>query len=291
MPTTPIPIGTEITVGDVILKILVDPFEGGIDERGRPWRTVAYLCPGSDVDTACDTLKGIGTSAFLRPHRYPNNENLLVQSVQFKLKGPRSKGTHLVTAPYAVIHCQYGTPEFDIYGEDTSQAFGGLSIPWASYQIRGGTETVPWPKPPNFVGGGTYRFADAVYNDAGIYPDAYSLTYYVATKQYIIRRSKVPNFQLFDDLLESLEGKVNASPLFNRPRGTMLLLPTDYDADFDGAGKRLGEFTMAWSYRAVEHNARPVPGKLGKFSVVEDADENNDYAYTDDFNLLFEFGL
>lgn len=287
MPEYALPPGDPITVHGTRLWSRLDPFEGGIDAQGRPWRVVSYLCLGDEVNEACDHLKGIvAGDDWPKPHKFPLNLNLICQEVSFKLKGPRSKGGNLVKAPFAEIVATYGVSSSDIFGDFPEQTFGGEAIPWTTWQVRGGEEIVPWPAAPTGVEELAYTFhEDSDYVD--IDPDVRTLSRRVATKDLIVRRQKIKNYGVFDAILTSLQGKVNAAEWWGLPRGTVLLRPNDYDTDWSPGGGRLGDFTMVFAWREVEHNAFPVPGHFGKFAVVTNPANtviSHEYA---DFSPLF----
>lgn len=298
MPTPPLPVDADLTVGGYPLAILVDPFSGGIDERGAPWWEVQYLGSGMDKDPAkiCNALKGIGEYVsvpygFPQPHRYIGSPNLACQSVRFKLCGGRRGGPLGSQAPLAKYYATYGVPPFDVFGDQNQVAFGDEATPWTMYSVRGGEEVIRWPasSDPADLGEGIFVFEAGSAGD-GIAPDVTALSCRIALKDYIIRRSMIPNFQEFDDLLTSLQNKTNNAPVFGRPAGELLVRPNDYDVGVDPSGLKTGDFTVVISWKQWGWNAEPVPGKFGVFSDIETPSGAKKYqsaSYTD----LLRFGL
>ncbi len=297
MPTTSLPSGHALTVEGFPLWVRTDPFEYGIDEQGRPWRAVAYVCDGDDGPAVADALMGInsGSSSLFdqpKPHKYPGNENLLCLSVRGKPKGARGPGTQLVKGPLAEIHATYGVPEFDVYGEDFDQSFGdetGEPIPWARYLIRGGLEMIPWPIDEYTDTEGQFLF-DIGSDGEGIVPAVRNLVYRMPVKDYIIRRSKIPNLPLFDAMYTSYMGTVNDAAVWGKDAGTILCEPHDYDIAWDSSGARMGEFTMVFRWRKYPWTWEPVPGKFGVFAPVRDSSANRMYEEAD-FETMLRYGV
>jgi hypothetical protein len=267
---------------------MIDPFSGAIDQNGRPSREVAYLVDGATVGPACDALKGIGTFTsspynWPTPHRYPGNTNLVCLSVRFETRGPRRSGPQLITSPLAVVYANYGVPDLDIYGDRPEQAFDPANpIPWASYEVRNGKESIP-------LKADGLKYKSATY--AGIAPTS-TLQVRIPTKDYILRRSMIPDFNAYAGILEALEGTVNLNPWWGRAKGRFLFDGFDKSYDFDASGKQVGDFSMYFVYRGIDHNAEPVDGMPGTYDVITDEATGLllNYPYGD-FSPITEYGL
>lgn len=293
MPTPSLPPGTKVTIGGIQASVRIDPFEFGIDERGRPWRTVSYLVLGEQGANFCDAAKGIGAYSsvpygFPQPHRFPHNTNLMCLSVSGRWKGAVQDGPQLLQGDYAEVRVTYGVPEYDIFGEADDVAFGNDAIPWSVGSVRAGLEVFPWPIDDTATMDGIQFVAGSGYE--AILPAASSVLYRMPTKDYILKRTNIPNFAAFDDLLTSLMGKVNSGAIWGRAARTLYLDPHDYDVASDPSGRKTGEFTLVFRWRRESWQKEPVPGKFGIFAEIYDADLNRKYQEAD-FTPLIRWGI
>lgn len=274
-PSAPLVPGTIITVNKIPGMVLVDGASKQIVASEGPQRTIEFQVAWDDTNAFMDGLIGVtavaggvgGAAIFPTFLPYPGNASLVCQSCSCEGMGvprPDTANGQLIAFTYGRVTAMFKRPVFDVYGNDTANAFGGQPMQFAEYEIRMDSESLPLPKSVVKLPSGR--------------PAPTRSSVEMPTKEYVLRLHYRP--ELPETILDPLTGTLNATTFWNKPRGTIRFLGYNMTQSVDANGTMVEVLELRFLWRRVDWNMVLDDATIS-FVFGGDSAGNGAYSYSD----------
>lgn len=268
-------------VGTVDLKEMWDGYREGVSQQG-PWIEKSYVVEDySKRQAVINALRGTislsgGSTLSVPPHACPESPNIYCVDAYSEPQGEICgyDGGRPVFAQ-AVIRARYGVIPYNPVA--TIDPNGNNSFPnddspgqpftYALCRMRIGSEVIRVP-------GSLYQFDTAPNLPWG---DTIGGAVTIGVADLVFTRRFVPTLPM--TLILGLINKVNDSPLFGQPMGTIQFRGADTEEDWSSDGKKTTNLVLMFKWREYDHNRhlRPDPPRI--FDLVKDTSGNTPYEY------------